>query len=98
MSDDTGSYPPEFLQAVEQAVARMGWRVVRCEEGGVVVIGDDEGECTYGLANLFRRTRTLPPADWVTFIANHLARVSAGTEAARRDEELHSVAHRLLVR
>jgi hypothetical protein len=90
-------YPESFLRAVEQAVAQLGWRMEGWTEGGLAV-ADERGRGSYGLENLYRRVREADEAEWPELIANHLARVEAGMARAKADEDLHSVAHRLLVR
>jgi hypothetical protein len=92
------SYPAAFLRAVEGALAQLGWQVVRWERGCVVCRSGEEGESSYGLDNLYRRARDLAPAAWQDLIVDHLRRVHEGTARALRSEDLHSVAHRILVR
>jgi hypothetical protein len=93
-----GGYPREFVQAVKEAIAHLGWKVKGWEPGCVVCVDQEGGDSRLGLDNVARRCREMEPGEWVGFITDHFRRVSDGTQRARRSEDLHSVAHRVLVR
>lgn len=99
---DTGSgppprYPGTFLLALREAFAALGWQARRWLADAVECQDAAGEEQLVGLENLYRRARREDRSRWPELIRDFLNRVHEA-EHAHPDEDLASVADRLLVR
>jgi hypothetical protein len=93
MSDDS-TLPAWFREAFEQALAQLGWRLVRWQEKEAIVADSKSSETSYGLENILRLTASLPEDQRLDRIVEHLNQVNS----IRDPGSLNGVRERLFPR
>jgi hypothetical protein len=86
--------PEWFRTAFVQALATMGWRLVRWEAQAAIVADSKSAESCYGLENLLRKTAKLPHDQRAAKIVEHLKQL----DSIRPANSLNAVRERLLPR
>src|SRR5436190_16789382 len=74
---DQSTLPAWFRDAFEQALTRLGWRLVRWQERSATVADSKSANTTYGVENILRLTAALPEDRRLDRIVEHLNKVNS---------------------
>jgi hypothetical protein len=92
-------YPEDFRNAVRDALAALGWKLVDWEDDDTVRYQDAGGEeSTAGLGNLYRRCQRADRGEWPETITGFFTSISDPMRQGLSEKGLGEFADQLLVR